>query len=160
WRAPAARAARRGRLRRGPAAAHHRDRPRHELHALSVVPLALRLRVSRRHRADSNDPGTYDAAYLIAYAVIALCAKDVTGASLADALRRTVPPGPRVDVGPNAINDAVMSLRSGTNIDFNGASGPLDFDVATGDAEADIQVWCLDVDATGKATSFKDSGLY
>jgi ABC-type branched-subunit amino acid transport system substrate-binding protein len=103
---------------------------------------------------------TYDAAYLLAYAIASLGAQSITGATINEGLKRMVPPGPSIDVGPDAINRALKTLSSPGNIDFNGASGPLDFDVTTGEAEADVQVWCLGADAMGQAVSFRDSGLF
>ncbi|MEO5726465.1 MAG: hypothetical protein ABI134_12920, partial [Byssovorax sp.] len=44
-------------------------------------------------------------------------------------------------------------------IDYNGASGPLDFDNKTGEAPSDIQIWCIPKDqSTGKAGSALSSG--
>jgi branched-chain amino acid transport system substrate-binding protein len=103
---------------------------------------------------------TYDAVYLLSYAIASLGAEPLSGPRVNEGLMRMVPPGARIDVGPENINDALTRLEAGQPIDFNGASGPLDFDVSTGEAEADVQVWCLDVDAKGVAVEFKDSGLF
>jgi len=68
-----------------------------------------------------------------------------------------------IDVGADKINTAFMPLQTGSNIDFNGASGPLDFDVTTGEAPSEIQIWCIPKnsagDAAGKATAAQNSGL-
>jgi branched-chain amino acid transport system substrate-binding protein len=103
---------------------------------------------------------TYDAAYLLAYATASIGAGAINGASVRDGLKKMVPPGLRVDVGPENINDALAIVTTGGQIDFNGASGPLDFDVEAGEAESDIQVWCLGIDAAGKADAFIDSGWF
>ena len=110
-------------------------------------------------QAIQSTAATYDAAYLLAYATASLGAAPITGASLNEGLKKMVPPGERIDVGPENINEALTILTTGGNIDFNGASGPLDFDVTTGEAEGDIQVWCLGADAKGNAASFLISGL-
>lgn len=108
-------------------------------------------------------PGTYaenayDAGYLLAYASIAAGTK-LTGATISMGMKHMVPPGPLVDVGPNQLGTAFTALQAGSNIDFNGASGPLDFDVTTGEAKADIDIWCIGVDGTG-APAFQSSGQY
>lgn len=104
--------------------------------------------------------GAYDAAYLLAYASVANGAQPITGASLAKAFRKEVPPGAPTEVGVDSINAAFKVLEAGKNIDFDGASGPLNFDVSTGDAPSDIQIWCLPKDAGGKASSAQNSGQY
>jgi branched-chain amino acid transport system substrate-binding protein len=116
--------------------------------------------------SDGTDPavfgaaGAYDASYLLAYASFASGEPRATGAGLAKGLKRLVPPGATTPVGTDAINAAFKALSGGNNIDFDGASGPLSFDVATGDAPSDIQIWCLPKDGSDKATSAQNSGQY
>lgn len=112
--------------------------------------------------ADQYAASSFDAAYLLAFAAAQVGPRPLTGAAIAEGLRHTVPTGAAIDVGPEKINDAfdVLTASPDAHIDFNGASGPLDFDVTTGEADADIVVWCIDVDGTGKAIGFKRSGLY
>jgi tRNA A-37 threonylcarbamoyl transferase component Bud32 len=102
---------------------------------------------------------SYDAFYLVAYAALALGDAPITGGALSGAVSRLLPPGKPIDVGPSAIFDAINELASGRNIDLNGATGRLDFDVETGDAPVDLAVLCADVDAHGVATSVRESGL-
>ncbi len=111
---------------------------------------------------DQYAASSFDATYLLVYATSHVGAGAITGASIAEGLKHTVPPGTAIDVGPQGINDAFTALTSSAsaNVDFNGASGPLDFDVTTGEADADIIAWCIDVDAAGKAIGFKRSGLF
>lgn len=106
--------------------------------------------------------GGYDATYLLAYALVALGAEPPTGKALAGALARMIPPAQKkIDVGTEDINKALPSLAAGENIDFNGASGPLDFDPDTGEAPSDIQIWCLpESPSTKKATTAVSSGLF
>ena len=106
---------------------------------------------------DQYTAAAYDAAYVLAYGVVAIGATPLSGPNLVGGLQKLVPPGKRIDVGAEAMNDAFAELLAGRNIDFNGASGPLDFDITTGEAESDIQIWCVDVDGTGKANAFKNS---
>ena len=53
----------------------------------------------------------------------------------------------------------INRLASGGRVDLNGATGPLDFDLATGDARVDLAVLCVDVDARGVASGNRESGL-
>lgn len=104
--------------------------------------------------------GAFDATYLLAYSAAAVGVAPLTGADLAEGLGSLVPPGKSVDVGHLNISAAFKELTSGGKVDINGASGPLDFDLTTGEAPSDIQIWCLPKDANGLATSPINSGLY
>ncbi|MBI5535378.1 MAG: ABC transporter substrate-binding protein [Deltaproteobacteria bacterium] len=104
--------------------------------------------------------GSYDSLYLIGYSVVSLGATLPTGPNLAAGLRKMVPPGTQIDVGADKINNAFAVLTAGQNIDYNGASGPLNFDINTGEAPSDIQIWCVPKDANGKATAAQNSGLF
>lgn len=104
--------------------------------------------------------GGYDITYLLAYGAAALGNAPVTGAALAGSFGKLVPPGSPVDVGPAGAAAAFGALAGGGAVDFNGASGPLDFDLETGEAVSDIQVWCLGKDASsGGAIGAVYSGL-
>lgn len=115
---------------------------------------------------DGTDPtvfgaaGAYDAAYLIAYSAAILGDKPLTGANLTAGFSRLVPPGEHLHVGFATISEALTRLERGENIDYDGASGPLDFDLATGEAASDIQVWCLPKDMSGNALAGIPSGIY
>lgn len=104
--------------------------------------------------------GAYDATYLLAYSATALGATPISGPALAEGLSKMVPPGQPVDVGTAAINSTLTLLAGGGAIDFNGASGPLDFDVSTGEAPSDIQIWCMPPGPGNAAQSAVASGLY
>lgn len=99
--------------------------------------------------------GAYDIAYLLAYAAMGLKAQPITGPNLAVQLTK-MSSGPQVNVGTD-INAAFTKALAGS-IDFNGASGPLNFDPKTGEAPSDIQIWCLPTDG-GKVRSALNSGL-
>lgn len=103
--------------------------------------------------------GTYDAMYLLMYALVALGDEPPSGAALAAALGRMVPPGAPVDAGPDGFGPAFEALQAGENIDYHGVSGPLDFDVETGEAPADYDIWCVRRN-TQKAPVFSSSGRY
>ncbi len=102
--------------------------------------------------------GGYDAVYLLAYAAVAARDTPITGSVLAKNLMRLSPPGESVGVGRQNINKACTALQAGLNIDFDGASGPLDFDGAIGESGSNIQAWCVKADATGKAVGFQRAG--
>lgn len=124
-----------------------------------------------RERAfdDGTDPvalgpaGSYDAVYLLSYSAVSLGANPLTGPNLAAGFASLIPQtgAKAVDAGVNDIDAAFNTLIAGGKIDFNGASGPLDFNLTTGEAASDIQVWCMPKDnTTNKATSAQNSGLY
>jgi branched-chain amino acid transport system substrate-binding protein len=102
---------------------------------------------------------SYDAFYLAAYATYALGDQPVTGTNLARAVARLVPPGKAIDVGPAGIFDAFSTLRRGENIDVNGATGSLDFDLAKGEAPFDQALLCVGVDDAGRASGSVESGV-
>ena len=111
--------------------------------------------------ARTNAPSTtYDSFYLLAYATYAVPpGEPVTGAVLSRAFARLVPPGRKVEVGLGGIFDAYGELTAGRNVDLVGATGPLDFDLATGEAEVDQAIMCVSFDAAGRAASGVESGL-
>lgn len=88
--------------------------------------------------------GSYDATYLLAYSIISTNtnAKSYTGLELARGFAKSIGGAP-IDVGTANFSQAVGALRGGLNIDFNGASGPLDFDLATGTAPSNMIIWCV-----------------
>src|SRR5262249_35432936 len=91
----------------------------------------------------SSTSAAYDGLYVLAYAAAALAGGPITGPGLAQAMRRLLPPGDRVEVGPGSIYQAVRVLGSGANIDLEGTVTSLDFDLESGDATADFAVYCL-----------------
>jgi hypothetical protein len=110
-------------------------------------------------RTDAPQP-SYDAFYMLAYAALSLPADaPVTGPALSRAFARLGHGGKRVDVGPAGIFDAFEALRSGGDVDLEGAIGSLDFDPATGEAPIDYAVLCPGVDDHGVAAGFVESGL-
>lgn len=84
----------------------------------------------------------YDAMYLLAYGILAAGEGVLDGSFIASGLKR-MSEGTKVDTGPNNINGTVNALSGGGSIDYEGASGPLDFDNDTGEAPSNIEVWCL-----------------
>lgn len=98
----------------------------------------------------------YDATYLLAYSVVAAKDKPITGASVADGLKHMIK-GTTINAGPTDINKAFSAIESAGEIDYTGASGPLNFDTATGEAKADIDIWCIGRNAMS-APVFLSSG--
>jgi branched-chain amino acid transport system substrate-binding protein len=110
---------------------------------------AFRSKYASRYDAKEADtsgpPASYDAVYLLAYGAVAAAAAGAPpgGAGLAAGMARMVRPGPDVSAGISDINLAFNTLAAGQNVNFEGASGPLDFTLETGDTNSDVQIWCV-----------------
>jgi branched-chain amino acid transport system substrate-binding protein len=122
---------------------------------------AFALRFEQRY---GKTPGlfsenAYDAAYLIAYAIVAADVGVLDGASIAGGMRR-MSEGALADVGPMHINTTFSTIASDGGIDFDGVSGPLDFDNATGEAPSDIAVWCVSHNPITSENVFTSSGQH
>jgi branched-chain amino acid transport system substrate-binding protein len=64
-----------------------------------------------------------------------------------------------IEAGAAQINDAFKEMVHG-GIDVNGASGPLDWDVETGEADANIQIWCMRTGGDGKLGYFASGATF
>ena len=86
---------------------------------------------------------TYDAVLLVALAAEA--AGSVDPLDIRDALRSIANPGGEVvGLGALGIGDAFDLVRLGLDVDYEGASGAVDFD-ANGDVTSGaVEVWCID----------------
>ena len=93
--------------------------------------------------------GAYDTIYLLAYSVAAANGAPMTGEQFARGLLR-MNDGEGIEVGPPKFGSANNTLQNGGSINFIGASGPLDFDVVAGEAESDIQIWCINSSNKGE----------
>lgn len=102
--------------------------------------------------------GAYDIAYMLFYAAATLDSLPITGPRLVGAMGRLVGGTPST-VGRNGISTALQTLANGNDLDFGGASGPLDFDLTTGEAPSDVQIWCVPSDASGSAAPAVQSGI-
>jgi ABC-type branched-subunit amino acid transport system substrate-binding protein len=96
--------------------------------------------------------GAYDAVYLLSLA-IARTGQDVRGIQVAKSFER-VSSGVELEAGLPGLPGFFAAGRAG-EIDAFGASGPLQFNGATGEPASDYGVWCLDntqrfSDATGQ----------
>jgi branched-chain amino acid transport system substrate-binding protein len=68
-------------------------------------------------------------------------AKDLTGPSIRDAIRRVhTPGGTPVGTGPAEFKKALELIRAGRPIKYSGATGPIEFD-ANGDVSGPALVW-------------------
>ncbi|HEY2515533.1 MAG TPA: hypothetical protein VGI39_31915, partial [Polyangiaceae bacterium] len=99
-----------------------------------------------------NPSAEYDAVYLLAYAAFALGDAPVTGASLAKAFERLLPPGNPIEVGPTDLPAAVAQLTAGKKLDLIGAETALDLSPATGEGPADFALLCPAIDRRGRAS--------
>lgn len=98
---------------------------------------------------------SYDAIYVIALGT-AFAAQGgsgaLTGARIADGLTR-LSQGAKVNIAPDQFITAKGQLQAGVSIDLVGTSGSLNFDAATGEAPARIEVWKVKLpERTGFAT--------
>jgi branched-chain amino acid transport system substrate-binding protein len=86
----------------------------------------------------------YDAMYLLALGAAWAAGKDgrgaITGARIAEGLAH-LSSGAKLRLTPEHFTAAKALLQSGQSIDVEGASGELDFDAATGEAPAALQLW-------------------
>lgn len=105
-----------------------------------------------------NGSNAYDAAYVTAYALYGVGNAPLTGANVANAMKKLAPPGNAYNVGPNDIAPVLQGLAGG-NITLRGTAGNLDFDLATGDVKATgAAIWCLSENASGKAVLITQTG--
>ena len=112
----------------------------------STAEAALQERFRAAYRGFSKEDPTqafvaesYDAAMLIALAIQQAGSADRT--AIRDALRR-VANGPGERVGPGEFARAKELISKGTKINYEGASGPVEFD-ANGDVQGRIGVWSV-----------------
>ncbi|MDJ0765942.1 MAG: ABC transporter substrate-binding protein [Myxococcota bacterium] len=108
---------------------------------------ALRFR-ARFGEDGAYSANAYDALYLLAYAIAAVN-KDtnrLTGAEVLSGLKR-LSSGTVVEAGSSQWSTAIQLLTADatTTINYEGASGPLNFD-ANGEATSDIEAWAMDLD--------------
>lgn len=92
-----------------------------------------------------HDPGLFASAQFDAVALILLGLEEAGGTdgqALRDAMLR-VSGRQTMDeafFGPGQLADALIRIRDGEDIDYVGASGPVDFD-ASGDVRTDFEIW-------------------
>jgi branched-chain amino acid transport system substrate-binding protein len=126
----------------------------------STAEAALQERFRTAYRSFSKEDPTqafvaesYDAAMLIALAIQQAGSADRT--AIRDALRR-VANGPGERVGPGEFARAKDLISRGTKVNYEGASGPVEFD-ASGDVQGRIGVWTVRADS-GEIVTDKTRG--
>lgn len=114
-----------------------------------------------RYSSAADDPdepvafgagNAYDALHLLAYAAVAIDRPAVSGSDLRDGLERFLPRAgddeSAFSIGARSLNAVFRALKAGQRLALAGASGPLRFDLDTGDVLSDILLWCPQVDAS------------
>lgn len=97
--------------------------------------------------------GAYDIVYMLAYSQATVDGPP-RAEDLATGLRRLADTSAAVrTVGSTQFGAGVKDLQDGKNINFEGASGPLDFDEQD-EAESDILIWCQPPSGNGVASGF------
>jgi branched-chain amino acid transport system substrate-binding protein len=104
---------------------------------------------------------TYDGVYLLAYAAAGIEPEAISGAAFAEAFKRfDEPDGRIVNVGPDHLLVACQDMGTGLGIDVRGASGPLDFDLETGEPmSVGILRWTVDFPNPEEPGQLADCGL-
>jgi len=101
---------------------------------------------------------SYDAAYMAAYGLAFAGAKDgsaADGRRVAEGFSRLVSGNAIIvdsSTWPSALNTLTSGADADRHIDIDGKSGPLDFDVPTGDAPGPIEIWRASSDLSGLET--------
>jgi hypothetical protein len=114
-------------------------------------------------------PSYFDAAYVLAYAVVANGANPVTGANLGEAIRTRLTPAPPpatakpFSVGFDNVFAVVTALGNGERVDIQGLTGNLDF-ARNGDVNQTQEIVCLQTEpgpggTFGKVVGIKSSGM-
>lgn len=105
----------------------------------------------------------YDAGFLLQYAVahsaVNQGTNSPTGKQLATAME-SMSVGQQAPPTEAGIGLAMEEILAGRTIDYEGASGPLDFDASTGEAPADIEIWCIQRDGQGRLAFGAPEGYY
>ncbi|HYP74637.1 MAG TPA: hypothetical protein VER12_01705, partial [Polyangiaceae bacterium] len=102
----------------------------------------------------------YDAAYLVAYAIAITNKVSPSGRELANAMRNVSCKGKdivSVPAGSQEFSGYFTTAERVGCIDFEGASGPLDFDPDTGEALSDIGMWCVRRNGSSGSYGFEPS---
>ena len=103
--------------------------------------------------------GGYDSMYMLAFAAASIQDGKINGEKLRDGMKLMVGGNTKIQATANDVNKGLGLVTKNQAIDFDGASGTLEFDVEKGEAPSDIVIWCLGKDSQGNATSGSSSGL-
>jgi hypothetical protein len=93
----------------------------------------------------SGAGGVFDAAMLLMVAAdyATVPGRTLDGTTLAHALTHVSDGGTAIPLIPPNFDQAVSALEAGQDIKVSGASGSLAFDITTGEAPAQIEVWTV-----------------
>jgi ABC-type branched-subunit amino acid transport system substrate-binding protein len=99
---------------------------------------------------------SFDAFYLLAYALAHVRNTDVSGRDVREGLLANVVglDAAVIEAGHEGIDPAFAAILSGGAVSLRGASGPLAFDAATGTPSSDVQIACI---ASGTTPAFVQS---
>ncbi len=86
--------------------------------------------------------GAYDAVFLLGYSTVVAGDLPLTSEQLAVGFRSLIS-GDVINAGSAQIGQAQAALQAGSTINFEGASGSLQFDLVTGEGPSEIQIWCI-----------------
>lgn len=93
---------------------------------------------------------SYDAAYCLALAHAWALRPDgsgkADGKALSEGLQQLASAATPATLGPTGFSALRKALSSGTAVNVEGASGPLDFDVESGEAPSPVQIWTVSSD--------------
>jgi branched-chain amino acid transport system substrate-binding protein len=102
----------------------------------------------------------YDAAWLLMYgaawSLYQSKSKTVTGPGIAQGLRKVVGGSKPVPINASSWSIAKQQFKSGNAIDVEGTSGALDYDLATEETSAEINVWVFSDCNSGKVLGVTD----
>jgi ABC-type branched-subunit amino acid transport system substrate-binding protein len=107
---------------------------------------ALAFQATFGHAPGNLAEFAYDAAYLIAYATAIANTQRPSASDLAAAMSGVACTDPKrvaVVAGPSRFQEYFSQAALTGCIDFDGISGPLDFDPVTHEAASDIAIWCV-----------------
>jgi ABC-type branched-subunit amino acid transport system substrate-binding protein len=86
---------------------------------------------------------SYDITYMLAYAMTAAKSAPITAKLLVEKLRLLTGGTRELVVGPRKFGEGTQAMLAGEQVDFVGASGPLDLDPTLGEGKNDLSVWCV-----------------
>ena len=100
----------------------------------------------------------YDASWLLLYgAAWATTQEDgISGLNMARGLRK-ISDGDEVEIKPGTWPTVQANFETGASVDVVGASGTLDYDPATGETTAPIEIWY--VECSGSSCTFGQHGI-
>lgn len=103
---------------------------------------------------------SYDSAYMVAFAMTATKPNldtQIKSIDVARELAKLVGGTETIPVGPSKLKPGLESMRKGEPINFEGASGPLEFDPTVGEAPGDYAVWCVRIDPNDNKSVYENA---